>query len=110
MVMKVVVFTGTFLFILAFIGLLFAARVFAQGAPIKRCYPADKLERRMASQFQEEQVSVAPTSGGKLIERWESAAGTWTLLVRVKRNVLCVISSGSNWRELPRGQAVGETS
>lgn len=110
MVMRIIVFTGTFLFVLALIGLLFAARVFAQGMPPINCYPADQIERQLAAQFEEEKVSVAATNGGKLIERWESANGGWTLLVRVKRNLLCVIDSGSNWRDLPRGQSVGETS
>ncbi len=110
MVTKVIAFTGIFLFALALIGLLFAARVFAQGEPPKNCYPANQIERRMSSQFQEEKVAVAATNDGKLIERWESVDGEWTLLIRIKRNVLCVIGSGSNWRELPRGQAVGEIS
>ncbi len=110
MVKEFIRFTCIFLFVLACIGLLFAARVFAQEETPKNCYPADQIERQMARQFQEEKVAVAATNDGKLIERWESVNGGWTLLVRIKRNVLCVISSGSNWRELPSGQAVGEIS
>ncbi len=110
MVTKVIAFTGLFLFVLGLIGLLFAARVFAQEATPKNCYPADQIERQMTIRHQEEKVAVAATNDGKLIERWESVNGGWTLLIRIKRNVLCVIGSGSNWRELPRGQAVGEIS
>ncbi len=109
MVKSILVFIGIFLFTLAFVGLFFAARVNAQQGP-QNCHPAEQLERQMATQYSEEKVAVAATNDGKLIERWESANGGWTLLIRIKRNVLCVIGSGSNWRELPRGQAVGEIS
>ncbi len=108
MLKRASVFTCIFFFIVAFIGLLFAARVFAQETT--PCKAADQVERMLSSQFNEERVSVAATSEGKLLERWESTGGSWTLLLRIKRDVLCLVASGMNWRELPRGQAVGELS
>lgn len=109
MVMKFTVYIGIFLFALALVGLLFAARVFAQETP-KNCHPAKQIERQMTTRFNEEKVAVAATDNGKLIERWESPDGGWTLLLRIKRDVLCIITSGSNWRSVPRGQAVGTKS
>ncbi len=107
MLKRIFIFTGLALFSLALVGLFFAARAGAQEPP---CKPADQVERMLSSQFNEQRVSVAATSDGKLLERWESSGGSWTLVLRIKRNVLCLIASGLNWRELPRGQAVGEIS
>lgn len=106
---RILVYISISLFVVALIGLLFATRVFAQETP-KNCHPASQVERQMTGRYQEEKVAVAATDDGKLIERWESPSGGWTLLVRIKRDVLCIITSGSNWRSVPRGQAVGTKS
>ncbi len=67
------------------------------------CLPAALVEQRLRQKYREELVSTAITSDGKhLVERWESSeTGSWTLLFRTRRGLLCVISVGEDWQEKP---------
>ncbi len=65
------------------------------------CMPAAQIEQFLKQRFNETRVSVALSNAGQLIERWESPAGTWTLLARTRDKQLCPFVSGDNWREIP---------
>ncbi len=67
------------------------------------CAPAATAEQRLRERYGEELVSSAVTSDGKhIIERWESMeTGSWTLLVRTMGGLLCMMSNGAGWHEIP---------
>ncbi len=86
---------------IAFALLLWPAAAAGQGVP---CWPAESVEQHLKHAYGESRVSVAISNSGQLIERWESESGTWTLLLRERKNgrwYLCAIVAGHTWREVP---------
>ncbi len=59
-------------------------------------------EQHLRGNYKEETVGYGVTSAGTMAELWISEENdTWTITLRLPNGYLCLLASGSGWRELP---------
>ena len=67
-----------------------------------QCFPSNFLENHLKTKFKEARVAsgVSMRGGPSITELWMSRDGdTWTITLRLSRNILCIIGSGHDWQE-----------
>lgn len=66
------------------------------------CALEDLQEQHLRGKYKEAPVGYGVTSAGSMVELWRSEENdTWTVTLRLPNGYLCVMVSGSGWRELP---------
>ena len=80
------------------IALAFTYPVAAQ--PI--CDDRKTILESLRAGYDEQVVAIGLTISGSIVERLESPAGTWTLLVTTPAGISCFVAAGTDWTKVPR--------
>ena len=75
------------------------------------CEKRDAIVVKLKEIYNENHVASGLESASKMVEIWTGANGTWTILVTRASGISCVVASGDNWLDLPKGgRALGTKS
>jgi len=91
--------------VLAFLGLLLAAPVYAQARNRVACGDYEDIVGQLtAEKYQEATHARALANDGQLVEIFTSPDNsTWTLLaINPETKKTCVVAAGEEWQDIPR--------
>lgn len=68
-----------------------------------KCGPRDRIIEVLGQRYKESRQAIGLVSGQKsIVELFVSDQGTWTLSVTNTDGVSCIVSTGDNWRDVPK--------
>ncbi len=65
------------------------------------CGDYGEIKAKLKSEYKEIIRSVGVTSNNDNVVLFESPSGSWTLVLRMKTGMACLMASGDNWERLP---------
>ena len=75
------------------------------------CEDRDALVSKLKEIYHESHVASGLESASKMVEIWTGSSGSWTILVTRASGISCVVATGNNWLDLPKGApALGTNS
>lgn len=74
------------------------------------CAPRAEVVKSLDGLFNETPAARACVADGALMEVFVSSEGTWTMLLTSPQQMSCLVGSGDNWEDLPRGKSLGHSA